>query len=126
MTRHNFTRRNTTQYLRLGKRRKKSVRWQKPKGRDNKMRLKFKGYPKTVSIGYVKNHKIRGKINGKEQVHIKNINDLNNVKPNQIIVLGRFGKKKKIEIAKKAKEKNLLIFNLNVNKLLKKNQEKIK
>ncbi|MFA6023202.1 MAG: eL32 family ribosomal protein [Candidatus Pacearchaeota archaeon] len=119
MTRYNFVRRNTTQYLRLGKKRNKSKRWQKPKGRDNKMRLKFKGYPKTVSIGYAKSSNIRGKIEDKLPVTIRNVKDLMKVKTENIAVLGRVGGKKKLEIVKKAKEMKIEIFNVNIERTLK-------
>ena len=121
MKKGKFLRRNTTQYLRLGKKRKKLQKWQKPKGRDNKMRLKFKGYPKTVSIGYGTDKRIRGKIGGEIPAKvIRSINEIKNLKNNEKILIGRFGSKKKIEIAKIAKEKHIDILNLNINKLLKK------
>lgn len=123
MTRYNFVRRNTTKYLRLGKKRKKTQKWQKPRGRDNKMRLKIKGRPKVVSIGYTRPNSERWKVDGKTPVFVKNINDLKKVKHDNIAILGRVGMKKKMEIAKKAKEMKINI-NINVNKILKKHERK--
>ena len=55
---------------------------------------------------------------------VNNISDLEKIKSKNVII-GKVGKKKRIEIAKKAKEMNLQITNINVEKLLKKS-EKIK
>lgn len=123
MTRYNFVRRNTTRYLRLGKKRRKTRKWQKPKGRDNKMRLGFKGYPKTVSIGYAKDNKIRGKIENKTPMIVRNVRDLMKIKAENIALIGRVGKKKKLEIIKSAKEKNIKIYNVNVQKMLKESKK---
>ena len=116
-----FIRRIWSRYSKLGKRKKKKQVWRKPTGRDNKMREKRRGYPTVVSIGYSKSKKIKGKILGKEPITISNIKDLEKVKKNQITILGRMGKKKKIELSKKAKEKGLEIYNLNIKKFLRKN-----
>ena len=52
-----FLRRTWSRYSKLGKQRKKKQIWKAPKGRDNKMREKRKGYPAVVSIGYKKPQK---------------------------------------------------------------------
>jgi large subunit ribosomal protein L32e len=117
-----FLRRDSGRYLRLG--RKKKQTWRKPKGRDNKMREKRKGYPAVVSIGYSNEKKIRGKILGKESVIINNVKDLGKIKENQIIIIGKIGQKKRLEIAKIANEKKIEIYNLNVKKLIKKSEKK--
>jgi len=115
-----FLRRVWSRYSKLGKRRKKKQVWRKPKGRDNKMREKRKGYPAVVSIGYKKDAKSRGKIQDKQIVIIMNIKDLEKIKKNQIAIIGKIGKKKKIEIAEKAKDKKIQVHNLNIEKFLKK------
>lgn len=89
------------------------------------MREQRRGKPATVSIGYSTEKSIRGKINGKTPVFVKNVGELKKIKKNQIVTLGKIGKKKKIEIAKKAKELNIEIANLNIEKFLKKNEKKI-
>jgi len=119
-----FLRRTWNRYSKLGKRRKKKQVWRKPKGRDNKMREKRKGYPQIVSVGYQKNKKLKGRIECKQPVIIKNIKEIGKVKKDEIVILGNIGKKKKIEIAKKAKEKGIEIHNLDVKKFLKKNIKK--
>ena len=119
-----FVRRIWNRYSKLGKRRKKKQVWRKPTGRDNKMREKRRGYPVVVSTGYQKAKKIKGRIKGKKPITVSSIKDLEKIKKNEIIILGRMGKKKKIEISKKAKEKGLEIYNLNIKKFLKKDTKK--
>lgn len=110
-----FLRRTWNRYKKLGKGKKKKQVWRKPRGRHNKMRWKRKGHSKVVSIGYQK------KQSEKENIRIiKNLQDLRKVEKNEILILGNVGKKKKIEIAKKAKEEKIEIQNLNVGKFLKK------
>ncbi|MEK6817601.1 MAG: eL32 family ribosomal protein [Nanoarchaeota archaeon] len=120
-----FLRRAWSRYAKLGKGRKKKQVWRKPTGRDNKMREKRKGYPATVSIGYRSNKKSRDKLLDKKPVNINNLKDLEKIKENEIAIIGRLGKKKKIEIANKAKEMNIKIYNMNPEKFLEKNIKKI-
>ena len=88
-----FIRRDSVRYSKIGKGRRKLQKWRKPKGRDNKMRLKRKSYPKTVSIGYGKPKKKN------PQVLIRNLNDLVSADKNsEIIISKRIGAKKKIDI----------------------------
>ncbi|MEK6891316.1 MAG: eL32 family ribosomal protein [Nanoarchaeota archaeon] len=126
MVKKRFLRRNTTQYLRLGRKRKKLQKWRNPSGRDNKMRLKTKGYPRVVSVGYRTDLSERGKINGKEIKRVQNLNDIANHNKDVIYSLGRVGNKKKIEIAKIAKEKKLEFVNFNYNKFLLLNEKNTK
>ncbi len=119
-----FLRRDNTRYSKLGKRRKKKQKWQSPKGRDNKMREKRKGYPAVVSLGYKTDKKDLGKIKEKTPVVILKIEDLKNIKKENIGVIGKVGKKRKLEIAKKAQEEKKEIYNLNPKTYLKKNKMK--
>jgi len=114
-----FLRRIWSRYPKLGKGRKKKQKWRKPKGRDNKMREKRRGYPVVVSVGYRKKSNERKKIK-----IISNLNDLNNLQKNEIVVVGKIGKKKKIEVLKKALEMKISIQNVNVEKFLKKLEKK--
>src|SRR5271157_458701 len=104
-----FLRRGWRKYSKLGLRRKKKQVWRRPTGRDNKMREKRRGYPAIVSIGYKQNKNLRGKIDGKEVILIKNMNDLKNLKKNETAIIANIGMKKKLEIAKKAKEDGIKI-----------------
>ena len=49
----------------------------------------------------------------------QNLKELEKLKENQIAVIGNIGKKKKIEIAKKAREMKIKIHNMNPEKYLK-------
>lgn len=113
-----FLRRSSDRYSKLGKRKKKKQIWRKPKGRDNKMREKRRGYPAVVKIGY-KNE------GHKTQIVIRNLKDLEKVKNQDLVIVGKVGKKKKIEIVKKAKEKGIKL-NLNIEKFLEKVKPKEK
>lgn len=114
-----FLRRTHNRYSKLGKRRKKKQTWRKPTGRDNKMREKRRGYPVKVSIGYKK-------CKENKSIIILTPKELEKIDKKTIIIIGKVGKKKKIEIAKKAKEMKVNLSNLNVNSFLKKNKLKKK
>lgn len=101
-----FLRRNTEKYSRLGRGRKKLQKWRSPKGRDNKMRLRRKGYSRTVEIGYKQSDEAR-----KKQVIIRNAADLKKAEKNQEFVIGKVGMRKRKELIEKAKEKGIRIVN---------------
>ena len=113
MTKPKFLRRDAKRFSKFGKKRKKLLSWKKPKGRDNKMREKRKGYAPVVSIGYKNKDKEKPKI-------IYNLKELEKISKNKDLLIGNVGKKKKIEIAKKAKEMKLKILNLNPKSYFKK------
>lgn len=119
-----FLRHTSHKYSKLGLRRKKKQIWRRPTGRDNKMREQRRGKPALVAIGYSTDKKQRGKINNKTPITINHISQLQNVKKENIILLGKIGKKKKMEIAKKAKEMKLEIYKLNIDKFIKMNEKK--
>src|SRR4030042_3484364 len=113
-----FLRRGWFRYSKLGKRRKSKQKWRNPTGRHNKIRDKRRGYPAGVSIGYRTEKKERGLVSGKEPAKIMKISDLERLKKNEAAILGKVGKKKKLEIAKIAEEKHIKILNLNTKKFL--------
>lgn len=119
-----FLRKGWFRYSKLGKRRKNKQVWRRPSGRDNKMREKRRGYPAVVSIGYGTKKEEKGLVRGKTPVKINTIKDLEKIVKGKIGILGRIGKKKKIEIAKIAKEKKIEIYNLNPKKIIKKENKK--
>ena len=112
-----FLRRSWDRYSKLGRKRKKKQVWRRPTGRDNKMRERRRGYPARVSIGYKKAGR------KEKQIIIKNIEDLKKIGKNSMVIVGRVGKKKKIDIAKKAREGKIKIANLNIDKFLKENKK---
>ncbi|HKZ33994.1 MAG TPA: eL32 family ribosomal protein [Candidatus Nanoarchaeia archaeon] len=109
-----FLRRNTGFHIRIGKKRKKKQVWRKPTGRDNKMRESRKGRPPLVSIGY------KRKKEKKNILMVYNLQNLENAGKNDILILGKIGRKKKIEILKKALEMKVNFQNVNIEKFLKK------
>ncbi|MEK6840625.1 MAG: eL32 family ribosomal protein [Nanoarchaeota archaeon] len=109
-----FLRRDIGSHIRLGSRRRKKQVWRKPKGRDNKMRESRKGRPPLVSIGYGR------KKTGRKTVVVHNLQDLENAGKNDLMLLGKIGRKKKTEVLKKAMEKKIDFQNINAEKYLKK------
>ena len=112
MPNRTFVRRSMKRFSKLGKNRKKLQKWNRPKGRDNKMRLKRKSYPATVSIGYSSPKKEAGRINGKLPVLVHNVKELQKLGADNIAILARVGAKKKLEIIKFAEEKKIKIINV--------------
>jgi len=119
-----FIRRNWSKSSRLGKGRKKKQVWRAPKGRHSKTRKKRKGYPIKVMVGFRQKREERNRIKNQKPVIVNNLKELEKIKKEEIAIIGKIGMKKKIEMAKVAKEKGISIHNLNVNKMLKKIQKK--
>ncbi len=120
MKKTKFIRRNWNKYSRLGKKRKKKQTWRAPKGRHSKTREKRKGYPVKVMVGFKQEKKKRNKIKEKKPVLVNNLKEFEKIQKGEIAILGKIGKRKKTEIAKKAKEKGIAVHNININKMLKK------
>jgi len=119
-----FLRRTSNRYSKLGKRKKKKQVWRRPAGRDNKMREKRRGYPAVVSVGYKGDKKLRGSIENKKPVIVNNLKELEKIKEKGFVIIGKVGKKKKIEMVKKAKKMKIIVHNLNLEKFLKKSEKK--
>ena len=101
-----FIRQDSNRHIKIGRSRKKLRVWRRPKGRDSKMRLKRKGYPISPSIG------LKSKTTQK-QILITNLNELKNLeKETPIIISGKLGARKKLEVIKKASEMHLKIKNV--------------
>jgi len=80
-------------------------KWRRPRGLQNKLKLRKKGKGKIPRIGYGTKSK------EKEFTLVKSLNDLENSKKD-IIISSSIGTKKKIEIIKKSKELKLKILNI--------------
>lgn len=115
-----FIRKDSFKKSRLGKRRKKKQKWRRPRGRHSKLREKRKSYMSQPSIGWSSPKAVRGLINEFKPKLIHNAQELEKLEKDEIAIIGTIGKKKKIEIAEKAFEKNIKILNLNVKKFLEK------
>ncbi len=113
-------------YSRLGRRRKKLLKYRKARGRDNKVRLKMKGHLRNVDIGFKGEKSKRGLIEGKIPVLIYNLNDLSKLKEKEIVVLGKIGNKKRIEIADYCLKNKTKLLNLNPEKFLSEIEEQKK
>ena len=101
-------------FVRQGYRRKKGLgyKWRRPRGRHSKTRVMFKGKINPVQIGYGSAKKIKGlDSKGRKGVLISNIKDLSKAK-NYIILRRGIGKKKRVEIIKKALEMKLTLLNV--------------
>ena len=108
-----FLRQETRRHLRIGKRRKKSQTWRRPKGRHSKMRKKRKSYPVSPGVGYKSPKNEAGKIFGLTPVLISNIKELGKLNKNSAVIIARkVGARKKIDIIKKADEMKLKILNV--------------
>lgn len=90
------------------------LRWKKPKGIDNPMRLKLKGYPPVVSVGYRTPKLIRGlHPSGRRPVIVHNVAELNGLDPEEVIVYvsSRVGLRKREAIVRAALGKGFLVAN---------------
>ena len=105
-----FVRQESWRYKRL-----KPV-WRRPKGLDSKMRLKQKGWPKSVSVGYRSPRSVRGfHPSGFEEMIVYNAKDLEGVGPNQAARISHtVGKRKRVEIIDKAEELKIFVLNKRV------------
>lgn len=95
-------------------------KWIRPKGIHSKMRRMLRSYRKNPEIGYGSPRKIKNFTKeGLMPVLINSAKDTEDLgKDVSIIVSGSIGLKKRLEIAKKMREKKLIAENLDANKLL--------
>jgi len=104
----NFVRQESWRYVRL------KENWRRPKGLDNKMRRKIKGWPATVSTGYRGPKKARFlHPSGYEEVIVRNVDDLEKIDSTTQAarIAHSVGMKKRAQILLKAKEKGILVLN---------------
>ena len=103
-----FIRQESWRYVRV----KES--WRRPRGIDSKMRLKKKGKPPLVSIGYRNPKLVRGlHPTGFKEVIVYNVKDLEKVDPDReaVRIAGSVGRRKRIEIIEKADELGIVVLN---------------
>ena len=99
-----FARRGWYLFSKLGRGRKKKMKWRAPLGRHGKMREKRGGADKTVMIGY-------GTKDRKLITVVSNLKELEKTKIKEVFLSSTLGKKKRIEMLKKAKEMGIKILN---------------
>lgn len=122
MKRHNpkFLRTDSHKYSRLGIRRKSKQVYRKSKGGENKIRLNMKGHLRNVRSGFRNEKSIRGLVKGLKPVMVFNINDIKNIKKNEIGILAGVGIKRKKEIAEYMQKEKISLGNFNPIKFLEK------
>lgn len=104
----NFIRLESWRYKRLNN------GWRRPRGCDNKTRLKVKGWPKAPNIGYRSPRETRTfHPSGYKEVLVQNISHLNNVDPEKqaIRIAHTVGTKKRMKILTIARERGIHIIN---------------
>ena len=88
--------------------------WRRPKGRHSKLRKKEAARGKHPSPGYGSPKSVRGlSKQGLVEVRVRNLEDLSGVqkKGHIVVISGTVGKKKRIDIIKKAEELGLKVQN---------------
>ncbi len=92
--------------------------WRRPRGIDNKQRLKLKSRPKNPTIGYKNPDVIRGlHPSGRRPVIVHNLKELRNVARDKNVIVyiaGSVGNRKASKIQEEAEKLGLLIANRRV------------
>lgn len=108
-----FKRQESWKYKRL------SEAWRRPKGIDNKVKKKKKGFIKMPGVGYRSPAKVRGyHPTGRVEALVENVEQLSKLEAEKTIVRlsSKLGMRKKTDIIQKAQELGFRIANLPVEK----------
>jgi large subunit ribosomal protein L32e len=108
-----FARHESWRYIKL------KENWRRPRGLDNKMRRKIKGWPPTVSVGYKGPKVARGlHPSGYKEVLVHNAKETSAIDPKTQAarIAHTVGKKKRAQIIAAAKKRKAFILNVKVTK----------
>jgi large subunit ribosomal protein L32e len=108
-----FARHESWRYIKL------KENWRRPRGLDNKMRRKIKGWPPTVSVGYKGPKVARGlHPSGYKEVLVHNAKEISAIDPKTQAarIAHTVGKKKRAQIIAAAKKRKVFILNVKVAK----------
>jgi len=103
-----FKRQESWRYKRLAK------GWRKPRGLDSKMRMKVKGWPRSVAVGYRGPKVARGlHPSGYVEVLVRNVDDVRRVNPETqaVRIAHTVGARKRVEILAGAEERGIHVLN---------------
>ena len=90
------------------------LKWKRPRGKDNKMRLKLKGYPPLAGVGYRMPKEMRDlHPSGYEPVVVSSISDLEKLDPKKhaIYIASTVGLRKKLELVREATSRGFKVLN---------------
>lgn len=112
------------------KKKRLAKNWRRPKGIQSKMRLKRKGYRRSVSKGFKSPREVRGlHKSGVEPVLISSPKELKVIEKGKqgVIISKGVGLRKRIEIAKEAEKAGIRVLNIkDTKKFIEKVEESIK
>ena len=104
----NFVRQESWRYDRL------KENWRRPRGIDNKMRRKIKGWPSTVNVGYRGPKAARGiHPSGYEEVLVHNAEELKGINPKTqaVRIAHTVSKRTRAKILVEARKKKITVLN---------------
>lgn len=104
-----FVRQESWKYIRL------KENWRRPRGLDNKVRKRIKGWPPLVSSGYRGPKAARGlHPSGYEEILVYNTEYLKDINPKTqaIRIAHTVGKRKRVKILAEARKKKIVVLNL--------------
>lgn len=104
----NFVRQESWRYDRL------KENWRRPRGIDNKMRRKIKGWPSTVNVGYRGPKAVRGiHPSGYEEVLVHNAEELKGINPKTqaVRIAHTVSKRTRAKILVEARKKKITVLN---------------
>lgn len=106
-----FLRTDWHKKIRLGRGVKKNLKWHAAKGMHNKLRLNRKGRMQRPKVGWGATAETKGFVNGMDVVRVENVKEIEAVNKGVGIIIGKVGKKKRLDMIKKANELKVTILN---------------